>query len=286
MFPFLAQVAEPNAFADKLDSLARTPLSQVVIVVAFCTIIRLAVFPKLMKTPPHMRSGTYSGLRILNEFMDAIIYAGVFVFLLIRPFAVQTFRIPSGSMFDTLLLNDFIIANKAVFRYSDPQFGDIVVFKPPVYGKPMEDEDKDLDYIKRCRGVPGDVIEIRNGLFYRNGQEVREPFVKFGEGMDRMVYDFKLVQYKGEYWPLLWRPGSLPNLENRTVNKYWAMDDQTAHLLASLPPASIPPKHYLMMGDNREGSSDGRSWGLVERESIVGKSMVIWWPPSRWQVTR
>lgn len=80
-----------------------------------CTVIRVALAPYLAKVPRHLRSGAYSAARFSNEFLDAVIYAGVFVFLVIRPFCVQAFRIPSESMVDTLLINDFIVANKAIY---------------------------------------------------------------------------------------------------------------------------------------------------------------------------
>lgn len=288
MLELLAQVAPESSVRSTLDSIARTPLSQIVMFVSVCTLVRLAVFPVLKNTLPHLRSGGFTVARIANEIMDAIIYAAVFVFMLIRPFGIQTFTIPTGSMLDTLQLNDFIIANKWVYRNSDPQFGDIVVFKPPVYAKPEEEQNLDIDYIKRCRGVPNDLIEIRNGVLFRNGQAVPEPFVKHMYGGDKMRWDFKLVKYQGEYWPLLWEPGQLPNVSNQTpsANKFWALDEATARTLASLPAERIPPGHFLMMGDNREGSFDGRMWGLVDKDAIVGKSLVVWLPLNRWGVTR
>lgn len=286
MLQLLAQAAEENRVRSTLDSLARTPLSQILVFVAICTAVRLLVHPVLVKTKPHLRSGGYMGARFANEIMDAVIYAAVFVFMLIRPFALQTFTIPSGSMLETLQLNDFIVANKWVYRQSEPQFGDIVVFKPPIYAKNEIDRDNDLDFIKRCRGVPGDLIEIRNGVFFRNGQEVKEPFVRHAHGGDRMEWDFKLVKYKGEYWPLLWDPGGLPNLTTRSANKYWAVDEDTARLLMALPAERIPADHFLMIGDNREESYDGRMWGLIHRDAVIGKSMFVWWPPQRWQITR
>ena len=97
MWPLFAQVSEPgtDSFIDKL---ARTPLSQVLYFVAACTVVRLGLYFYLKNVVPHQRHGAYVPAKYLNEALDAVIYAGVFVFMLIRPFGVQAFKIPSGSM--------------------------------------------------------------------------------------------------------------------------------------------------------------------------------------------
>lgn len=293
MLHFLAQHQEPNRFADLIDKLARTPLSQVVYFVAACTLVRLAIFPFLSKSKPHQRGGGYTFARIVNESLDAIVYAGVFVFLLIRPFCIQAFKIPTGSMLNTLQINDFIVANKAIYRYSDPKHGDIVVFKPPEIAK--DPGQGDVDFIKRCIGIPGDVVEIKGGMLYRNGTMVPEPYVFHLDytgrpipEMERAEYqrDFKLVEYRGRIWPLT-IAGDLVNGElGRTREEFFVNDaDQMRELLA-LPPAKIPPGYYLFMGDNRYNSSDGRAWGLVPRQDIIGRSEFVWFPPGRWGSTR
>lgn len=305
-----------------IDSVARTPLSQVVAFVAVCTIIRLALFPFLTKTEPHLRSGGYSVARFLNEFLDAIIYAGVFVFLLIRPFAVQAFLIPTESMTNTLLVNDFIVANKAIYRYSDPKVGDIVVFKPPLHATAMNQRDANgqvkVDFIKRCQGVPGMVVEVRGGRLYRNGQVASEPYLREPD----MRFDWKLVKYtgvrkewEGKYIPVIIdnNIGSGPNYNLGTgiakpfgvgaapddkdtgeawVN-YWkprselTNEEQTVLTeLEELPAAPVPEGYFLMFGDNRNGSFDSRGWGLVPRENIIGRSEFIWLPLNRWGKTR
>ncbi|MBX3119513.1 MAG: signal peptidase I [Fimbriimonadaceae bacterium] len=315
MLPF-AQ-AQPNKFADLIDTLARTPLSKVVIFVVICTIIRIAVYPVLMKTPAHQRGLGYGVARFANEMLDAIIYAGVFVFLLVRPFGVQTFRIPSESMVSTLLIDDFLVINKAVYRYSDPKPGDIVVFKPPTYACTADQIDEDgqpkVDFIKRCVGVAGDVVEIRNGVLFRNGQPVDEPF---RNGINQL--DFKLVKYngsyttwKGRYIPVQFRDqyynwfldgiaqefavGGLPEesspapWQNSWITTFDKLSPEQQELedeLRNSEPAAIPKGYFLMMGDNRQRSFDGRAWGLVPREDIVGRAEVIWWPARRMKSER
>lgn len=217
MWPILAQGAgEPGGLQQTIDRLARTPLSEIVVFVAICSLIRIAIYSYLKKTPAHKRLGLYSAARFLNEGLDAIVYAGVFVFMIIRPFVVQAFLIPSGSMEQTLYVNDFIVANKAIYRYSEPQLGDIIVFKPPQ--RALNADQHDMDFIKRLIGRPGDVVEIRNGKLWRNGVAIDEPYLSSspGEGAQanghptetglevRIATDWKLVHYLGKARPDLY----------------------------------------------------------------------------------
>ncbi|CAN5388537.1 hypothetical protein BH11ARM1_BH11ARM1_10650 [soil metagenome] len=312
--------AQPRTTADIINDLARTPLSQVVIFITVLTVLRLLMYPKLMKTPVHMRSGAFGIFRVGNEIADAFIYAGAFVFLLIRPFAIQTFRIPSGSMWPTLYVNDFIVANKAIYRYTDPQFGDVVVFRPPSAAASPDQIDSNgevkVDFIKRLVGVPGDVIEVKKGVLYRNGEPVADRFKHFSDTVpgtnneqftlkdanevaQMNLTSFKFVKYQGKLWPLDYsRMDSNPgddHLSAEHINDgygfpiapdYAISDAAVAQQLVNEKPEKIPPGYYFMMGDNRNNSFDGRGWGLVPRASIIGRSEFIWLPLPRWQVTR
>ncbi|MEQ1933672.1 MAG: signal peptidase I [Fimbriimonadaceae bacterium] len=271
---------------ENIDALARTPLSQIVVLVSICTVLRLALAPYLSKIPPkHKVSGGYKAARIFNELFDAIIYAGIFVFLLIRPFVLQAFRIPSESMLDTLKVNDFIVANKFVYRFGDPKVNDIVVFRPPVNACNPDQIDSDgqvkADFIKRCIGVAGNVIEIRGGKVYRDGQLAAEPFLKADSRSD-----FKLVNYKGQYWPVTIYSGSINDPAYGMKAPYIPASLEEQEAIRKLPPAPIPKGFILCFGDNRPNSSDGRFWGLVPRADVIGRSEAVWWPPSRWQITR
>lgn len=302
---FLAQTSVTNV-QKFIDKVARTPLSQVVILVAILSVVRLVLHFTVMKPEPqHYRPASFGFWKFINELCDAIIYAGVFVFLVIRPFVLQTFVIPSGSMVQTLQVGDMIVANKWIYRVSEPQRGDIIVFKPPRIAI-LDPEMVDSDYIKRCIGIPGDTVEIRDNVLYRNGQAVEEPnkaFTKRDEqypNAERYVnltedelllrprIDFKLVEYEGKYWPL--------NRYNNQVNangpgfkmvadEFAISDSALMEKLWALPPAKVPPGHLFMMGDNRFGSFDGRAWGLVKREAVVGKSWAIFMPLGRIRTT-
>lgn len=304
-----------------IDSLARTPQSQIVMIVVVLTVLRFLIAPVLKNTPAHKRSGVFVLLRIFNEFLDALVYAGIFVFLIIRPFLVQAFVIPSGSMWPALYVNDFIVANKAVYRFSEPNVGDIVVFRPPVAAVSPRDVGPDgqvkIDYIKRLIGRPGDLIEIKEGQLFRNGQAVNETYKGYTECTNQLPNgdclmfrsltapevgeltkaNFKLVEYKGRIIPFNWtaedgnsrspKPSSWTQSAPYAIAPEFVIDDPAeAQKLKSAPAVKIPADHFLMMGDNRNGSFDGRAWGIIPREAIVGRSEAIWLPFSRLRITR
>ncbi|HSI73053.1 MAG TPA: signal peptidase I [Fimbriimonas sp.] len=314
ILPLYAQAAGAG---DIVNDLARTPLSQVVMFIAVLSVIRFAVYPFLKNTPVHKRGGFYGFCRIINEILDAFVYAGAFVFLIIRPFALQTFRIPSGSMWPTLYVHDFIVANKAIYRYSDPKAGDIVVFRPPkraVYDTQLDKNgDVNVDFIKRCIGTPGQVIELREGQLYRDGVKVNEPYKHYSRATDMQqtlfeplssevmshmtMANFKLVRRNGEVIPFNWTQydanaspargnyGEISSPYN--IAREFVIDGPSeADTLKKQAPQPVPKGYYLMMGDNRNGSFDGRGWGLVPRESIIGRSEFIWLPFNRWGLTR
>lgn len=301
---FVAQSgAEPGGLVYWIDRLARAPISAVVLFAAVCTLVRLAVHPVLMTVQLHKRGPGYWVARFANEVSDALVYAVIVVALLLRPFVVQTFFIPTGSMIDTLLIHDYIVANKFIYRTSEPKRGDIVVFKPPKHG--LLPGQGDTDYIKRLVGTPGDVVEIRDNKLYLNGKPQEEPYVTFtytdlmhgqigttpmpkSEWPSVRIPDFKLIDYEGHMIPVL-SFGIEVNSESTGTAPVFQVESQEspmAQALRQAPPAKIPKGYFLMMGDNRNGSYDGRSWGLVPRSQIIGRSELIWFPMSRWRVTR
>ena len=287
MWPlFLAQeqTAQTRDISTFIDELARTPLSKVIMFVGVCTLLRLAIAPFIAKAPTHKRGPLYNFARFVNEALDAVIYAGVFVFLIIRPFCIQAFKIPSGSMLDTLQINDFIVANKAIYRYTDPKVNDIVVFRPPKIACLPNQLDKDgevnVDFIKRCVGDPGDVVEIKNGVLYRNGKPQPEPFIR-----EKPRKDFKFVNDKGRLIPLQIL-GESVNDDRDTADTFRESDFKRMDYLRGLPAAPVPKGWFLMMGDNRNESFDGRAWGFVPKSDIIGRSEFIWLPFNRWRVTR
>jgi signal peptidase I len=159
---------------------------------------------------------------VAMEWIKSIVIALILA-LITRATVVQAFRIPTASMQDTLLVGDFLLVNKFIYgsripftdirlpRVRDPKVGDVIVFEHPTEGK---------DYIKRCIGLPGDVIEIRNDVVYRNGEALDEPYKN-------------LVGYVGpmsNYGPVKVPKGHLlmlgDNRHNSKDSRSWGMLDQ------------------------------------------------------------
>jgi signal peptidase I len=293
----LAQVETTGGVRNTIDQLARTPISIIVYISAVATALRLVLHWFTKDVPPHQRGSGFGVAKFFNEALDAVVYALVFVFLLIRPFGIQAFTIPTGSMWPTLKINDYIVANKAVYRYSDPQVGDIIVFKPPQHGLYPNQAGLDIDYIKRVQGVPGDVIEIKANVLYRNGKPVKEPYVHYtrsvGDSDFKVVppsevesYDFKLVEYRGEIWPVLYNAESVNSWGITMPEQFRADSLEVMEALRNAPPAAVPKGYLLVMGDNRNNSFDGRFWGVFERSRVIGRAEFIWFPVTRWGTTR
>lgn len=292
-----------------IDALARTPQSTIFLVALGLTVLRLVVFPLLRRTARHLRGGTYGFGRGVNEIADSLVYAAILIFFLVRPFVFQTFVIPTGSMVPTLLVGDYIGLNKAIYRYTEPKPFDIVVFRPPVAAVSPSQIDSagnvNVDFVKRLIGLPGDLIEIREGVLFRNGQRVEQPWVHYMESIPntnnslyrdlpdtlvpRPLPSFKLVRRNGEIIPLNYNneyANSGPFAAGFVAPEFAIDNDSEARALAAAPAEKIPDGHYLFMGDNRLNSFDGRGWGLVKKEAIVGRAEFIWMPLSHAQSVR
>lgn len=296
-----------DSMAETIDKLARTPLSKILMLSIVLTIVRAVIYPKLKSTPEHERYGAFKALKFVDGVTDAVVYAAIVVFMLVRPFVLQTFNIPSGSMIDTLRVGDFIIANKNIYRHSEPHRGDIVVFKPPARAL-FPGQDPETNFIKRLIGTPGDLVEWKNKQMYVNGEALPEPYADYtkpsdpnGPPLPKDMWgsieqaNFKIVKDGNRYIPVQYTDGGV-NLfpigddldgsiqsTGSQYGSYLPASKEEAQRWHDLPPAPIPPGYYLFIGDNRNGSLDGRYWGLVPRKDIVGKAEFIWMPASRWR---
>lgn len=291
LFTLFAQHESGGGWINIVDTVARTKLSVIVIVCVVCTVIRLVLSPKILGTAAHLRDlGGVKALKFLNELLDAIIYAAIFVFMIIRPFAVQTFVIPTGSMVPTLLINDVIIANKWVYRTSEPQRGDVVIFNPPPLALKQANMTSETNYIKRLVGVPGDLIEMDKNRLKVNGQFVKdsgEHYFRTFDGasftpLDKKdlrpdeVMDFKLIEKDGQVLSVQRIEGYGLRVMGEEIT-----DPIQVNEIWSKPAVKIPEGKYLFVGDDRNNSGDGRFWGLVERKEIVGKAVLIMLPFGR-----
>jgi len=173
------------------------------------------------------------------EYVEAIIIAIILAFI-IRKFVIQAYKIPSGSMLETLQIGDHILVNKFIYYLKDPQRGDIIVFKYP--------KDKKRDFIKRLVALPGETIEIRDKKVYINGILLDEPYAVFNDS---------------------------ENIFNKNHPAYYI--DLYARNRDNFGPKVIPEDSYFMMGDNRDYSQDSRYWGFLDQELIEGKALIIYW---------
>lgn len=220
------------------------------------------------------------------ETLDSAAVAVGLVLFLVQPFIVQAFYIPSGSMENTLLGpppgrtsgGDRLLVSRMIYRLRDPQFQDVVVFRAPPKAIAASPEAKEGDdYIKRCIGVPGDVVWAANREVWRNGKKLSEPYAKWSPpGRAIWAYDMKIVNgklYSREYSS----PGIVP---------LWRSEDGPVPLeqqeaITSAQPGKVPPGGYLVFGDHRNNSNDGHVWGFVPRNAFLGKAICVFWPPKR-----
>lgn len=189
------------------------------------------------------------------------------LFLIIRTFLVEAFRIPTGSMENTLLVGDFLLVNKTAFGaripgtgsrlpgYAEPRRGDVVVFVPP--------HEHDKNYVKRVAGIPGDTLHMSARTLYVNGLPQDEPFVRHSDANDVFAASMS--------WQCD-QEGSPADPETcRPTRDTWG-------------PLVVPAGRFFMLGDNRDDSEDSRYWGLVERADIKGRPLFIYYsfdPASR-----
>lgn len=211
----------------------------------------------------------------LLELADSVLIALLLVFCILRPFVIQAFYIPSGSMENTLLVNDRILVNKFLYFFQEPRHGDIVVFRAPPQADPGR-----KDFIKRIVGLPGDRICVHSGKVYRNGQPVDEPYIK-----EPPSYN----------WPVIGRnyfePGVL--LDRHNGGREWegVLEDG---LPGRVGEVLVPSGAVLVMGDNRNDSNDSHAWHredlltgrmthlpFVPRENVLGNAKLIFWPLPR-----
>lgn len=200
-------------------------------------------------------------LRLLWEWAKSFQIA-IVVFLLVRAFLVEAFKIPSGSMEGTLLVGDFLLVNKLVYgaevpfthkrlpALRQPERGDVVVFQWP--------QDPSKNFVKRLVGLPGDTLAMENGVLVRNGARVKEDYVRHTE------------------------PGIDPGGEEFTWQRDYLV--RTARASTAYHPSRnnwgpivVPSRHYFMLGDNRDNSLDSRYWGFVPDTLVRGQPLIVYY---------
>ena len=169
--------------------------------------------------PKEKRSGF---LRILVDILETLVLS-VVLFVSINMISARI-RVDGASMEPTLVTGEYVIVSRISYRLGSPQRNDIIVFHFP--------RDPKEEYIKRVIGLPGDQIEVRNGVVYVNGQALDETYLRVK------------MDYSGTWM--------------------------------------VPADQLFVLGDNRNNSSDSHDWGTVPMDYVVGKAILVYWPPPSW----
>lgn len=195
----------------------------------------------------------------------------VAIFLVIRTFLVEAYRIPSGSMIPTLLVGDWLFVNKLVYGphvpftrrslpgYAEPKRGEVVVFESPYQIDQPEDPTPTL--VKRLVGLPGDTLYMRKGMLYVNGLEQRQGYAAATNPVGNPDEVSPLFDWQKKYALSRSRFGGAPV---QPSHDHWG-------------PLVVSDGHYFMLGDNRYGSKDGRYWGLVPRGNVRGRPIFVYY---------
>ncbi|MEN9785827.1 MAG: hypothetical protein RLZZ299_1091 [Pseudomonadota bacterium] len=191
--------------------------------------------------------------------------------LVLRDAVIEPFQIPSGSMVPTLAIGDFILVSKfgygvripftkiELLPLAEPARGDVVVFLYP----PDLAQGRNTDYIKRIVALPGDDVSVRDDVVYVNGVEQPRAYRRNITYADpnRGCGEDVMKEFQE----------SLGGVKHPVLQS-----TRYEQAMADYGPATVPPGHYFVMGDNRDNSSDSRVWGFVPRENIRGKAKWVW----------
>ena len=185
---------------------------------------------------------------VAREYLESIVVA-VILALFIRTFAIQAFKIPTGSMEENLLIGDHLLVNKLVYSPSAGAFEDAIFGKRPierghvvVFKYP---DDPERDFIKRVIGLPGETVEIKNKQVFIDGEPLDEPYVHF-------------------LYPPRQPDDPEFGLRAEALRDSWG-------------PKVVPEGQLLVLGDNRDNSRDSRFWGFLRRDQVKGRALLVYW---------
>lgn len=199
------------------------------------------------------------------------------IWLFLRSYVIEAFRIPSPSMENTLLVGDFLFVEKLGFGgefqlpFTGIRFGRVPSFAEPerdnvVVFRSVEDSTPNLNIVKRLLALPGDTLQMAADTLIRNGRRLEEPYaLRLSDGFVREE-EFRLRQMRA--WQLPYFVGREP-ANYRPTTHDWG-------------PIVVPPGHYFVMGDNRDQSYDSRYWGFLPRAHLVGRPLFIYMSIARY----
>ncbi len=201
--------------------------------------------------------------RWLIDWVKSITIA-LSLWLVLRTFLVEAFRIPSGSMQQTLQIGDFLFVNKFLYgaevplihkrlpAVREPERGEIIVFDSV--------DDPDMKVVKRLIGLPGDTLEMRGGMLYRNGDLVEEPYAT---AVDLRRTEDPMTRARMRAWQVQHFAGPVP-ANYRPDSHGWG-------------PLVVPADSLFVMGDNRDDSLDSRYWGFLPRINLRGTPILVYY---------
>lgn len=239
----------------------------------------------------------------LSELTESAMLAVALVFLLLRPFVLQTYHIPSGSMHPTLREGDHLVVNKLLYRLRAPRRGEIIVFRAP-----HEADWNEPEYIKRLIGLPGDTIEVKEGYVEVEG-------IRYFHADIRGILGIPSTTEPGENGPAdvplrLTREGihagnqtiSAAEFATRVGRRDTKVEIQPGQVLRNhvplienhvaedpeyhLDPYVVPENSYFVLGDNRNQSHDSHEWQELPANRVIGRAEAVFWPISRLRRTR
>ena len=275
---FMAQITE---------QIAGVSLPVMVLILAALTAARAALY-----------ATRAAFLRSIGDLLQPVLIAAALVFLVIRPFLVQSFFIPSGSMRPTLWVGDHIIVNKWAYRQAAIQRGDMIVFRAPKVAAPDEKE-----FIKRVIGLPGDVLQVREGFIVIGETSVwtrSEIRARLSDGTSKQQADnpsdlpplrltpdaiflgearfspSEFAQKCGKVGKTVEiHPGAVLRNGQVLTEPYTREDPQY-----QMARRTVPPHALFVMGDNRNNSDDSHRWGMLPETRVIGRVDGVIWPVS------
>lgn len=222
---------------------------------------------------------------VFREYFESIVVTFIMA-LFGMTFVTMAVKVPTGSMLNTILVEDHLMVNKfllsshpswleTILPYREIRRGDIIVFKYPV--------DPTQNFVKRVIGLPGDSIVVRGTRVFVNNELLSEDAVLIEQPGDKesekdLVLQTPIRTVDGAKWTAYYTPRSTfdDELDEGEQNsEYRGYHD--GGRLASATPFVVPDGEYFCMGDNRDNSEDSRFWGTVPRENVIGRAMFVYW---------